>query len=371
MKLKNFRFYIKSILALSLVLSITGCSNAAKNSSDKTAETAPSAKATVTPAEATATPVPADASSTDAASEYPVTVQHAFGETVIESKPERIATISWGNQDVPLALGIVPVGVSEANYGVTDGSRLLPWTGAKFKELGVENPILFNDTDGLNYEAINDSQPDVILAAYSGITQEEYDLLSQIAPVVAYPTLPWQTLWRDQIIYDAAGMGMKAEGEELVRQLESLISVKSGEYPQIKGKSAAFFYFNPSDLGKFYVYLPTDPRAAYLSDLGMGVPESVTKLAAASESFAIELSAENADQLADIDIIVAYGNTALLDALQADSLVGTIPAVQRGSVVLIEDGTPLAASGTPSALSIPATIDEYLSLFGEAADKVQ
>ena len=26
---------------------------------------------------------------------YPITIEHAFGETVIESKPERIATIGW------------------------------------------------------------------------------------------------------------------------------------------------------------------------------------------------------------------------------------------------------------------------------------
>ncbi len=366
MRLKNFRFYAKGILALALVLSIAGCSNSTKGTSGNPTDAA----APTDTALAETTTAPEDNSS-DTSSGYPVTIKHAFGETVLTSKPERIATISWGNQDVPLALGVVPVGVSEANYGVTDGSGLLPWTAAKFKELGVENPVLFNDTDGLNYEAINDVQPDVILAAYSGITQEEYALLSQIAPVVAYPALAWQTLWRDQVIFDAAGMGRQAEGEDLVRQLEALIAEKTAQYPQIKGKSAAFFYFVPSDLGKFYIYLPTDPRAAYLTDLGMEIPESVTAMAQASESFSIELSAENADQLADIDIAVAYGDQALLEALQADPLVGTIPAIQRGSVVMIEDGTPLAASGTPSALSIPATIDEYLSLFGEAADKVQ
>ena len=95
------------------------------------------------------------------------------------------------------------------------------------------------------------------------------------------------------------------------------------------------------------------------------------KLAEDSSSFALELSAENVDVLSDIDIIIAYGDAALLEAMKADPLVGTIPAVQRGSVALITDGTPLAASGTPSALSIPATIDEYLNLIGEAADKAE
>ncbi|MDF2942233.1 MAG: hypothetical protein K0S01_1091 [Herbinix sp.] len=357
------------ILVIVLILSLTACSKAENTSSNN--------QDVVTPSEetATVTPVAEEASSTsnttETTTEYPITIKHAFGETMIEKKPERIATISWGNQDVPLALGVVPVGVSQANYGVTDDSGLLPWTAQGFKDLGVEIPIIFNDTDGLNYEAISDVQPDVILAAYSGITQEEYDLLSAIAPVVAFPTLAWQTYWRDQIIMDATGMGMKAEGELKVVQLEQLIADKTSEYPQIAGKTAAFFYFNPSDLGKFYIYLPTDPRAAYLTDLGMEFPESVLKLAEGSASFALELSAENVDILKDVDIIIAYGDATLLEALQADALVGTIPAVQRDSVVLIEDGTPLAASGTPSALSIPATIDEYLNRIGEAADKVE
>ncbi|WP_426350603.1 iron-siderophore ABC transporter substrate-binding protein [Alloiococcus sp. CFN-8] len=302
---------------------------------------------------------------------YPITIKHAFGETVIEEKPERIATISWGNHDVPLALGVVPVGISEANYGVTDGSGLLPWTINKYKELGEENPVLFNDVAGLDFEAINDVQPDIILAAYSGITQEEYALLSEIAPVIAYPSLPWQTLWREQITINAEAIGMKAEGEAMVKELEELIDTKAKDYPQIAGKKTAFLYFNPADLGKFYVYLPSDPRAAYLTDLGMPFPESVTALAKESDSFSIELSSENVDVLNDVDIIITYGTDTLLAALQADSLVGTIPAVKRGSVAVIEDGTPLAASGTPSALSIPATIDEYLTIIGEAADKVK
>ncbi|KAF0194157.1 MAG: hypothetical protein FD169_2014 [Bacillota bacterium] len=315
--------------------------------------------------------LPPDTSSAKPAAVFPITIKHAFGETVIQSKPERVATISWGNHDLPLALGVIPVGISKANYGVTDDSGILPWTRAKFKELGVENPALFDDLAGLNFEAISDAQPDVILAAYSGITTEEYDLLRKIAPVVAFPTLPWQTFWRDQVVVNATGMGMKAEGEALVSELEQLIATKTAEHPQIAGKKAAFFYFNPADLGKFYVYLPNDPRAAYLTDLGMIFPESVTKLAAESNSFALELSAENVDLLDDVDIIITYGNDTLLATLQADALVGTMPAVKRGSVAIIQDGTPLAASGTPSALSIPATIDEYLSVIAKAAAAVK
>lgn len=350
---------VSAFLAIALTVFLTACAPApVVNEDGDSPSTAPDAPE-------------AEESVQDIDAEYPIIIQHAFGETVIESKPERIVTISWGNHDVPLALGVTPVGVSEANYGVTDGSGLLPWTAEAFKSLGTQEPNLFSDTDGLDFEAISDAEPDVILAAYSGITQEDYDLLSEIAPVIAYPTLAWQTYWRDQIIMNAAGMGMKTEGQQLVAELEQLIGEKISAYPQLAGKSAAFFYFTPSNLGTFYIYLPTDPRAAYLTDLGMIVPESVLTLAESSASFAIEISAENADILDDVDIIIAYGDASLLESLQADSLVGTIPAVKRGSVVMIEDNTPLAASGTPSALSIPATIDEYLDLIIKAADKVE
>ncbi len=50
--------------------------------------------------------------------------------------------------------------------------------------LGVDAPNVFDDVDGLDFEAISDCDPDVILASYSGLTQEDYDTLSQIAPVI-------------------------------------------------------------------------------------------------------------------------------------------------------------------------------------------
>lgn len=302
---------------------------------------------------------------------YPITIKHAFGETVIEKQPKNIAAISWGNQDTPLALGVVPVGISKANYGETDENGLLPWTGEKFKELGVDKPVVFDDVDGLDYEAISKANPDVILAAYSGLTQEEYDLLSKIAPVVAYPKLAWQTYWRDQIVTNATAMGKKNEGTKLVSDLEKLIAEKTAEHPSIKGKKVAFCYFSPTDLGKFYIYTSTDPRAAYLNDLGLVEAESVKELAKTSDSFALEISSENIDKLTDVDIIVAYGDDALLKQLQADKLLGTLPAIKNGAVALIGDGSALSASATPSALSIPATIDEYLKIIGQAANKVK
>ena len=155
---------------------------------------------TAAESEASAETVDPDTENTETESEetqYPITISHAYGETVIESKPERIVTLGWGNQDTVLALGVVPVGVSAANYGYVTEHGLHEWTDEAFASLGESNPNVFDDTDGFDYEAISDAAPDVILAAYSGMTEEEYETLSAIAPVVPFEETAWKTSWRE------------------------------------------------------------------------------------------------------------------------------------------------------------------------------
>ncbi|PYF05613.1 iron-siderophore ABC transporter substrate-binding protein [Ureibacillus chungkukjangi] len=345
---RNFSFLTLLLISI-LSLALVGCS--AKESST---EDSKSTDSEATKAEGSAT-------------EYPIVIKHALGETVIEKKPERVATIAWANHDVALALGVVPVGFSAANYGIQDESGMLPWTAEKLKELGEENPNVYQDTDGLDFEAIAESDPDVILAAYSGITQEDYDMLTQIAPVVPYQETPWVTSWRDQVTFNSLGMGMAEEGKQLIADTEKLIQDKANEHPEIKGKKAVFAMFNAADLSKFYVYTEGDPRGEFLHDLGMAYPEGIKDQITDPNSFYIELSAENADALNDVEMFIIYGDESTLTALQADSLLGKVPAIQNGSVVLIEDNTPLAAAGNPNPLSIQYTIDEYLTLISGVA----
>ncbi|HEU9858567.1 TPA: iron-siderophore ABC transporter substrate-binding protein, partial [Streptococcus pneumoniae] len=297
-----------------------------------------------------------------------IVLDHAFGQTILDKKPERVATIAWGNHDVALALGIVPVGFSKANYGVSADKGVLPWTEEKIKELnGKAN--LFDDLDGLNFEAISNSKPDVILAGYSGITKEDYDTLSKIAPVAAYKSKPWQTLWRDMIKIDSKALGMEKEGDELIKNTEARISKELEKHPEIKGKikgkKVLFTMINAADTSKFWIYTSKDPRANYLTDLGLVFPESLKEFES-EDSFAKEISAEEANKINDADVIITYGDDKTLEALQKDPLLGKINAIKNGAVAVIPDNTPLAASCTPTPLSINYTIEEYLNILGNA-----
>lgn len=142
------------------------------------------------------------------------------------------------------------------------------------------------------------------------------------------------------------------------------------EHPEFSGVKAGFFWIDAGDFSTFYAYLPADPRASYLQDLGFELPDSIKELAGDGSDFSVTLSRENVEALSDIDLMVVYGDEALLEALQKDELMSEIPAIKDGAVVLLDSTSRLTASTTPSILSIPATIDEYLDVLSEACGKI-
>ena len=309
--------------------------------------------------------------SSESASSFPVTVEHTYGETVVEAAPERVATVAWANHEVPLALGIVPVGMSKATWGDDNDNGVLPWVEDKLEELGAETPVLFDETEGIDFEAVADTAPDVILASYSGITQEEYDTLSKIAPTIAYPDVAWGTSMEDMITMNSEALGKAAEGEQLVADLDAEIAEKFAAHPDIAGKSAMFAFIDPTDMSQVGFYTTHDTRPAFLEQIGMTTPPVVSEASAGSEEFYLSTSAEKADEFADVDVMITYGDTEgeMLAQIQADPLISQIPAIARGSVVMLEDSTPLAAAANPSPLSIGWGIDEYFAVLADAAAK--
>ena len=69
---------------------------------------------------------------------FPITMKHAYGETVINAKPEKVVTLDWNNADAVLALGIVPVGTARANWGPVTDKGLLPRRSLRSLELIIQ-----------------------------------------------------------------------------------------------------------------------------------------------------------------------------------------------------------------------------------------
>lgn len=302
------------------------------------------------------------------AQQYPLEIEHALGTTVLPEKPERVATVAWANHEVPLALGVVPVGFAAANFGDDNGNGLLPWVEARLEELDPVPPALFDEGDGIDFEAVAARQPDVILAAYSGLSQSDYDTLSQIAPVVAYTEGPWATGWRDMIRINSTGLGMAEEGQALIEQLEAKIADTAANHPDLAGKTAMFVtHLDPTNLGRISFYTDNDARVRFFHDLGLTSPE-VVKQHSTPGKFAGEISSELIDELNDVDILVTYGGQPLIDQLSAHPLTSRLPVVENGAIVLLGN-SPLGTAANPTPMSISWLLDDYADLLSEAARK--
>ncbi|OIQ26989.1 MAG: ABC transporter substrate-binding protein [Alphaproteobacteria bacterium MedPE-SWcel] len=304
------------------------------------------------------------------AQEFPLTIDHALGTTVIESQPKRIAAIGWSNHEVPLALGVVPVGFAKVNFGDDDDNGVFPWVEARLAELGADMPPLFDEGDGIDFEAVAATGPDLILAAYSGISQSDYDILSKIAPVVAYRVGPWATTWREVIRLNSTAMGRAADGEAMIAEIEGKIAAAVAKHPEIQGKRAMFVtHLRARDLSVIRFYSANDLRVQFFEDLGMVSPQSVVDATEAGR-YSGEISVERIDEFDDVDIAVTYGGAELLAALRANPLTARMPVIANNALVMMAND-PMGTGANPTPLAIDWVLETYVARLAEAARNQQ
>jgi iron complex transport system substrate-binding protein len=255
------------------------------------------------------------------------------------------------------------------SYGGNE-DQVLPWDADAITALGGEAPALLNsDSDQTPFEQFAAAKPDVILAPYSGLTQEDYDTLSKIAPVVAYPDGPWATPWQDQLTIIGKALGLPAKAAAIKDEIDSHIADLATQYPELNGKT--FLYGAANQPGQLNIYRATDPRVELLTQLGMTVSPSVAALDNGSDaaSYFYPLSYEKLGDI-DTDVLVAYfGDQAAADEFAKTPAVAAMASVQAGHFAPIIGESYVMASSAPSALSIPWMLDRYVPELAKAASK--
>jgi iron complex transport system substrate-binding protein len=316
----------------------------------------------------TGTTTASDAPAADTRAEvdaFPVTIEHAFGETTIEQEPTRVATLGWSDHDHALALGVVPVGATKLTWGGNEeGSS--DWFDEELEELGAKQPVRYDDADGAPVEDIAKVAPDLILATNSGITEQEYEKLSKIAPVVAYPEAPWVTPWQASLKMVGEALGRGELAAQLTADTEAAIEQAREENPEIQDKSVIYGFLTAADLSSVGFYTPQDPRVAILNEFGLTNPPSVRKLSKEGEFFGT-VSAERAAEL-DSDLFVTYAEKDNdLEKFADDKLVGQIPALASGHAFAFVDKELGLAATNPTPLSLPVIVEDFLPHLVHAA----
>lgn len=301
---------------------------------------------------------------------FPRTVEHVYGETEIPAQPERVATVSWVNQDVALALGVVPVGVAATEYG-GNAQQSTDWFDAALEEAGGEAPEQYSEADGINFEALAATEPDIILAAYSGITQEEYDKLSEIAPVVAYPedTAAFTTAWQDSTRLIGEALGKEEKAEEVISDVEGQVAQAAEEFPALEGTTFLTGTVDPAAADQIYLFTAADNRPKFLTSLGMELAPVLADNEEAQDAFYLTWSPERADEL-DSDILVTSAtDESVAEAIAADPLLSKIPAVQDETLVVQTDEQEVLSTSAASPLSIPWALENVVPDIAAAAEQ--
>ncbi|MEM7125952.1 MAG: iron-siderophore ABC transporter substrate-binding protein [Chloroflexota bacterium] len=337
------KYIICSLLLLSLLVACVPLEQAAMTATDSSGETA----------------------SSDGTSDgsFPTNIDHKYGSTTIESKPDRIVTVGLTDHDALLALGIVPVGTTEW-FGGYEGS-IWPWAQDELEALDGEVPEPVGG-DGINFEAIAALQPDLILALFSGVTEDEYELLSQIAPTVAQPGehTDWGIPWQELTLTVGKAIGQEAEAGALVADVDARFAQVREEHPQFQ--EAVSIVATPYQ--GLWLYGPEDIRGRLLTDLGFSLPEGIEEVV--GDSFGANLSQEKADML-EIDVVIWFANPE--EAVEAGGPVYETLAVhtENREVFLPEDNPIYGATSFVTVLSLPYLLEGLVPQLDEALEKRQ
>jgi iron complex transport system substrate-binding protein len=289
---------------------------------------------------------PYEAFGTDAApGVFPRTVRHAMGETVIETRPQRVVVLDSDALNAVAELGVRPAG-----YAETAAQTLPDYLADAVADSAKVGLIAEPDL-----EQIAALRPDLILSN-KGRHPDIYDELAAIAPTVYGDS--GGIAWRQNFELYAQALGVEEAGaatvlayEERVRHLNELLPTERPAVSLIRVRRDALRY-----------YLRVNFAAQVLEDLGFPRPA----LQNVEDVLVDEVSLERLrDYNADAGLlIVAFDggvDSERSRALREDPLWQSLPAVQEGQVLAGDTALWFAGVGYGGA---HAVLDELIAFLG-------
>ena len=197
-----------------------------------------------------------------------ITVNHIFGEAKIPAPPKRVVSAGFTEQDDLLAVGVVPIAVTDWFGGEPFG--VWPWAQPK---LGGAQPMVLNLNDGIQVDQIASLKPDLIVATNAGLDQDTYTKLSAIAPTIAQsgPDAFFEP-WKDQATAIGQAVFKVDDMATLIAGIDEKFAGVGKNNPQFAGKKVLLLG------GTFYednVRVTTAGwRTDFLTNMGFTIPDT-------------------------------------------------------------------------------------------------
>lgn len=288
-----------------------------------------------------------------------VAVKHVFGETTVPSPPKRVVSAGFTEHDDLLALGVVPVAVT--NWFGDQPFGVWPWAQPK---LGSAQPVVLNLDNGIQVDQIATLKPDLIVAVNAGLDADTYKKLSAIAPTIAQSDgeaffEPWkiQAAAVGQAVFEAEKM------QQIVDAVDEKFTAAGKNNSSFTGKKAILL--SGSFFGDTVTATAPGWRTEFLTKMGFSVPDTLASFGVDDHRAAIP-RAKLASALDAADVLIwTTESDAEQAALLADPTVAGLRATkQNRNVFTTKDLAGAIAFASP--LSYPMVADQLPPLLARA-----
>lgn len=291
----------------------------------------------------------------DDANPKSVTIKHLFGETTVPGPPKRVVSAGFTEQDDLLAVGVVPIAVT--NWFGDQPFGIWPWAQPK---LGSAQPVVLNLDNGIQVGQIAALKPDLIVAVNAGLDADTYKKLSAIAPTIAQSAGDaFFEPWKDQAAAVGTAVFQGRQMKQLITDIDGRFADVAKNNAAFKDKKAALLAGNVSG-GTLTATLP-GWRTDFLTSMGFQIASGIKEYAVDDHRAAIPRD-KLVDALDSADVLIwSTESDADQAALLADP---TIAALGAKNVFTGKDLAGAIAFASP--LSYPVVADQLPPLLSRA-----
>jgi iron complex transport system substrate-binding protein len=290
-----------------------------------------------------------------------VTIKHAFGETKIPGPPKRVVSAGFTDQDDLLAVGVVPVAVT--NWFGDQPFGVWPWALPK---LGTAQPVVLDPSNGIQIDQIAALKPDLIVATNAGLDADTYAKLTAIAPTIAQSGEdaffePWkgQATTIGQAVFKDAEMSTLISGvdDRFIKAGKDNTSFSGKKVFLVRGSFAGDLAGNGAQI------TPAGWRTDFLTQMGFVIPDGIVDYVKGSEALVPRDKAASVLDEADVLIWTTESDVEQA-ALLADPTFAQLKATKSNRNVLT--GKDLAgAIAYASVLSYGMVADQLPQLIAK------
>ncbi|XKH49390.1 siderophore ABC transporter substrate-binding protein [Chryseomicrobium palamuruense] len=276
----------------------------------------------------------AEATETSATTEetgnFPMTITHELGETILEKQPENVVVFDFGVLDALDTLGVKVAGVPQAAIP----PYLEQYAGDEYTNVGsLKEP---------DFETIHAMQPDLIII--SGRQAELYPEFTEIAPTVymGLDATEYMTSFETNMSLLGEMFGkeqeMAAELEAVKAEIDTIVS----EVEAVEGK-ALFVLINE---GKVSAYGPGSRFGIVHDVFGYEAADENLEVSTHGQGVSYEYIAEtNPDILFVLDRSQAIASGDAGNADFENELVQKTNAYQNGNIIYVDPSAWYLAGG--------------------------